>query len=171
MNIVQLYIVHKTHCCKINIKQVLHVCHKSYNLIRHWLKTMLARSSLDVWELSRLVCGRRQLSIRDPDTGTAATTTPKMSTSTCWWSRSAFITGALFRFYHFPSFLFHSAQQCCVTTILSRVFSCLFVCSLFRLAFVFERHQMLQTRRKPVCSSALAVKASFIISSSIWLNT
>ena len=136
---------------------------------------MLARSSLDVWELSRLVCGRRQLSIRDPDTGTAATTTPKMSTSTCWWSRSAFITGALFRFYHFPlnipSFLFHSAQQCCVTTILSRVFSCLFVCSLFRLAFVFERHQMLQTRRKPVCSSALAVKASFIISSSIWLNT
>ena len=115
---------------------------------------MLARSSLDVWELSRLVCGRCQLSIRDPDTGTAATTTPKMSTSTCWWSRSAFITGALFRFYHFPliipSFLFHSAQQCCVTTILSRVFSCLFVCSLFRLAFVFERHQMLQTRRKPV---------------------
>ena len=109
-------------CCKISIKHVLHVCHKSYNLIRHWLKTMLARSSLDVWELSRLVCGRRQLSIRDPDTGTAATTTPKMSTSTCWWSRSAFITGALFRFYHFPSFLFHSAQQCCVTTILSRVF-------------------------------------------------
>ena len=34
MNIVQLYIVHKTHCCKINIKQVLHVYHKSYNLIR-----------------------------------------------------------------------------------------------------------------------------------------
>ena len=34
VNIVQLYIVLNTHCCKINIKQVLHVYHKLYNLIR-----------------------------------------------------------------------------------------------------------------------------------------